>query len=299
MKLPKRVKLVEVAARDGLQNEPLLVPTEIKLSLIEKLAESGLCYIEATSFVSAKRIPQLADHVEVLIGISRKPQVTYPVLVPNLQGFKAALEAGVQEISVFTAASDSFTQKNINCSIAESFSRFEPIIQAAKELQIPVRAYISCALGCPYEGDIEVSKVVAIAERLYRLGCYEISIGDTIGVATPGKVNALFKQLLKRVPTSALAAHFHNTYGQALANLFAVLQLGIQVIDSAVSGLGGCPYAKGASGNVATEDVLYMLNGLDIETGVDMHKLLSAGKFISQYLGKRPDSKTAQAYQAW
>ncbi|MDF2867110.1 MAG: hydroxymethylglutaryl-CoA lyase, mitochondrial-like isoform [Gammaproteobacteria bacterium] len=292
--IPNRVKLVEVAARDGLQNERLLVPTEVKIEFINQLSECGLQVIEATSFVSAKRIPQLADHTEVLTGIHRKPNLNYPVLVPTIQRFEQALHAGAKEVSVFTAASDSFTQKNINCGIEESFTRFKPILSAAKQHGIPVRGYLSCAFGCPYEGKVTPAKVIAIAEQLYQLGCYEISIGDTIGIATPNQAFTLFKALAEIVPITALAAHFHNTYGQALANLYAVLQLGVTVIDSSVAGLGGCPYAKGASGNVATEDVLYMLNGLGIDTGVDMHKLLAAGKFISDYLGRLPDSKTAR-----
>jgi len=292
--LSNSVKLVEVAARDGLQNERLPVPTEVKIEFINQLSECGLRVIEATSFVSAKRIPQLADHIKVLTGINKKPHLNYPVLVPTLQRFEQALQAGAQEVSVFTAASDSFTQKNINCSIEESFTRFKPILEAAKQHRIPVRGYISCAFACPYEGEILPAKVITIAKRLYQLGCYEISIGDTIGVATPGQAFTLFKALAEIIPITALAAHFHNTYGQALANLYAVLQLGVRVIDSSVAGLGGCPYAKGATGNVATEDVLYMLNGLGIDTGVDMQKLLAAGKFISDYLGRIPDSKISQ-----
>lgn len=295
MQLPSTVKLVEVAARDGLQNERLLVPTEVKIALIEQLSDCGLTVIEATSFVSAKRIPQLADHTEVLTNLIKKPGVSYPVLVPNMQGFENALRAGANEVSVFTAASNTFTQKNINCSIEDSFQRFQPIFDKARQMNIRVRGYISCALGCPYEGKIAPTVVNDIAKRLYQLGCYEISIGDTIGIATPNQIQTLFMLLAETIPLSALAAHFHNTYGQALANLYAVLQLGVAVIDSSVSGLGGCPYAKGASGNVATEDVLYMLNGLGIDTGVDMRKLLAAGKFISNYLGRIPDSKVARA----
>lgn len=295
MPVPKFVKLVEVAPRDGLQNEALFVPTEIKVEFIERLAICGFRVIEATSFVSPKRIPQLADHTQVLQTLSQKPGISYPVLVPNWQGFHNALQAGAREVSVFTAASDSFTQRNINCTIEESLLRFVPIIQAAKQAKIPVRGYISCALGCPYEGQIAPTKVVAIAKRLYEMGCYEISLGDTIGVATPNQAHTLFKKAAKIVPISALAAHFHNTYGQALANLYAVLQLGVEVIDSSVAGLGGCPYAKGASGNVATEDVLYMLNGLGLETGLDMQKLLAAARFISAYLKRLPDSKVAAA----
>lgn len=292
--LPNSVKLVEVAARDGLQDERLPVPTEVKIEFINRLSECGLRVIEVTSFVSAKQIPQLADHIAVLTGINKKPEINYPVLVPTIQRFTQALRAGAKEVNIFTAASDSFTQKNINCSIEESFIRFKPILEAAKRHGIPVRGYISCAFACPYEGKILPAKVISIAKRLHQLGCYEISIGDTTGVATPGQAFTLFKALAEIIPITALAAHFHNTYGQALANLYALLQLGITTIDSSVAGLGGCPYARGASGNIATEDVLYMLNGLGIDTGVDMQKLLAAGKFISDYLGQVPDSKLAK-----
>jgi hydroxymethylglutaryl-CoA lyase len=287
------VKIVEVAPRDGLQNEALLVPSEIKIAFINLLSGCGYRVIEATSFVSAKAIPQLADNHEVLSAIHKQAGVTYPVLVPNIQGFNAALVAKAQEVSVFTAASNSFTQKNINCSVEESLMRFAPILAAAKQHKIAVRAYISCALGCPYEGKIAPEWVAELAQRLFTMGCYEISLGDTIGIATPKQVIEVFNKVSTKVPIESLAAHFHNTYGQALANLYAVLQLGVRTIDSAVAGLGGCPYAKGASGNVATEDVVYMLEGLGFDTGLSLPRLLAAGQFICRYLGRFPDSKLA------
>lgn len=297
MSLPKKVKMVEVGPRDGLQNEPKPVPTPIKLELIELLSTTGLSVIEATSFVSPKWIPQMADHIDILRQIKPKSGISYPVLVPNMQGFEDALQCGVKEIAVFTAASETFTHKNINCSIQESLERFVPIIAKAKINKIQVRAYISCALGCPYEGDIKPHVMANLAERLFNMGCYEISLGDTIGVGTPHKAQTMVDAVAKKVPIEFLAAHFHDTYGQALANLYAVMEKGIAIIDSSVAGLGGCPYAKGASGNVASEDVLYMLNGLGIETHVNLPALIKAGHFISDYL-KRPNrSKAAQAYQ--
>lgn len=295
MQLPKYVKLVEVGPRDGLQNEKKVVPTAIKIDFINRLSVTGLSTIETTSFVSPKRIPQLVDNTEVLSGIKRKIGVSYPVLVPNLQGFEAAIAAGATEIAVFASASETFSQKNIHCSIEESLARFVAVMQAAKLRHIKVRGYLSCALGCPYEGNIAPQTVAAIAEKLFHLGCYEISLGDTIGVGTPGKVTAMLKAVSEKVPVNHLAAHFHDTYGQALANIYAALEYGIQVIDSSVSGLGGCPYAAGASGNVASEDVLYMLNGLDIKTGVDLDKLIEAGTFISQFLQRTSGSKVALA----
>ncbi len=295
MKLPKFVKMVEVGPRDGLQNEPKTVPTAIKIEFINKLSHTGLSVIETTSFVSAKWIPQLSDNAQVLTGIQQLPNISYPVLVPNMHGFNAALAAGAKEIAIFGAASETFSQKNINCSIAESLQRFAEVITAAKNHHIKVRGYVSCVLGCPYEGEIKATAVAKVASQLFELGCYEISLGDTIGVGTPLKAQQMIDEVTKTIPRQFLAAHFHDTYGQALANLIAVLEKGISIIDSSVAGLGGCPYAKGATGNVASEDVLYMLNGLSIETGVDLNKLISVGNFISDYLKRPTRSKTAQA----
>lgn len=295
MSLPKRVKIVEVGPRDGLQNEPTPVSLETKIALVEKLVDAGLSVVEVGSFVSPKWVPQMAGSAEVYTGIQQRAGVSYPMLVPNLKGMEGALAAGVQEIAIFAAASETFAQKNTNCSIAESLERFEAVMQQAQAQQIKVRGYVSCVLGCPYEGEIAPEKVAEVAGKLYDMGCYEISLGDTVGVGTPLKAQAMIHEVAKRVPIEQLAAHFHDTYGQGLANLFAVLQLGVATIDSSVSGLGGCPYAKGASGNVATEDVLYMLNGMGIETGVDLPKLLEAGRFISDSLGRLPASKVGRA----
>ena len=270
MTLPTAVKIVEVSPRDGLQNESVFVPTPVKIALIEKLADAGLKAIEVTSFVSPIWVPQLADHTAVFRGIQKRPDVSYSVLVPNLKGMENACAAGVQEIAVFTAASETFCQKNIHCSISESLQRFQPIIAIAKQKNIKVRAYVSCVLGCPYEGNIEIEAVVQLAEALFKLGCYEISLGDTIGVGTPAKAVALVRAVCKKIPIQQLAVHFHDTYGQALANIYATLEQGIAIVDSAVGGIGGCPYAPGAAGNVATETVLYMLDGLNIETGVNL-----------------------------
>jgi len=298
MILPERVKMVEVGPRDGLQNESVYVPTHIKIELIQRLADSGLSVVEATSFVSPKWLPQMADHTEVMAGIKRKPEVSYPVLVPNMKGFEAAVAAGAQEIAVFSAASENFSKKNTNCSIAEGLERFSAVCKAAHLREIRVRGYISCVLGCPYEGEVEPGKVAHVAMLLYEMGCYEISLGDTIGVGTPGKTKAMIEAVAERVPVEKLAGHFHDTYGQALANVYAALECGVSVIDSSVAGLGGCPYARGASGNVASEDVLYMLNGLGITTGVDLDKLVNAGQFISDYLGRPPVSKVSRAITA-
>lgn len=293
--LPDRVKIVEVGPRDGLQNEKTIVPTETKIHLIDMLSETGLPVIEATSFVSPKWVPQMADQMEVMTGISRKPGVTYPVLTPNLKGFQAAMKAGASEVAIFGAASELFSKKNINCSVDESLQRFDEVMKAAKEMGIPVRGYVSCVLGCPYEGKVAPEKVAHVAKRLYDMGCYEISLGDTIGVGTPGAMSLMLEAVTKEVPVNALAVHCHDTYGQALANILVALQMGIRVVDSSVAGLGGCPYAQGASGNVATEDVVYMLHGLGIQTGVDMPKLIDAGAFICRTLNRKSSSKVAQA----
>ena len=297
MSLPKAVKLVEVGPRDGLQNEAVSVPVEVKIELIEKLTNAGLPVVESGSFVSPKWVPQMAASGEVYRGIRKKPGVGYPMLVPNMKGLEAALEAGVEEIAIFAAASETFTQKNINCSIDQSIEQYRQVVAKALAENLKIRGYISCVLGCPYEGEVSFDSVTRVTARLLDQGCYEISLGDTIGVGTPGKARALVEQLLDTIPVSQLAAHFHDTYGQGLANLHAVLQCGIAVIDSSVAGLGGCPFAKAATGNVATEDVLYMLDGMQIETGVDMDKLLEAGSYISNFLGREPASKTALALQ--
>jgi len=285
MPLPTQVKLVEVSPRDGLQNESQFVPTQTKITLIEKLADTGLKTIEATSFVSPEWVPQLADHIEVFRGIHQRAGVRYPVLVPNLKGLENAIVAGVQDIAVFSAASETFAQKNIHCTIAESISRFEKVIQMAKQHHIKVRGYVSCALGCPYEGEIHPETVAHVASQLFELGCYEISLGDTIGVGTPGKAVALVRAAAKKIPLDCLAVHFHDTYGQALANIYATLEEGISIIDSSVGGLGGCPYAPGAAGNVASETVLYMLNGLGIETGVDLKALRDVALYAREFTG--------------
>ncbi len=295
MRLPKRVKIVEVGPRDGLQAEKTNVPTEVKIGLIDRLTATGLAAIEATSFVSPRWVPQMADNALVMAGITRRPGVSYPVLVPNLQGLEAAAAVGAEEVAVFGAASETFSRKNINCSIAESLERFAVVIEAARKRGIRVRGAVSCALGCPYEGEIPPAAVAAVAFRLLELGCYEVYLGDTIGVGTPGKAQALIDAVTKKVPLERLAVHFHDTYGQALANILAVLERGIAVVDSSVAGLGGCPYAPGAAGNVASEDLLYMLDGLGIETGVDLDRLIAAGNFISDFLGRPSGSKVAQA----
>ena len=285
-----------MSPRDGLQNEPgPVIDTAIKTGLIDRLADCGLNHIESASFVSPKWVPQMGDAAEVMAGIKRKAGVRYSVLTPNLRGFENALAAGVDEVAVFGAASESFSQKNINCSIAESLERFLPVMEAAKQHHIPVRGYVSTVLGCPYEGDIAPEQVAKVAKALAELGCYEISLGDTIGVGTPLKAKRMLEAVAAEVPIEKLAAHFHDTYGQALANLYAVLEEGISVIDASVAGLGGCPYAKGASGNVATEDVLYLLNGLGIKTGVDLNKLVTTGEWISEQLKRHNGSKVGQA----
>lgn len=296
--MPRKVRIVEVGPRDGLQNEKQEVPTKVKLELIERLADAGLPAVEATAFVSPRWIPQMADHTEVLEGIRRKPGVSYPVLTPNLKGFEAARAAGATEVAIFGAASESFSKKNINCSIAESLERFRPVADAARAANVKVRGYLSCVLGCPYEGEIAPEKVAEVAQALYDMGCYEISLGDTIGTGTPGKTKAMIEAVARRVPVGKLAGHYHDTFGQALANIYASLELGVATFDTSVAGLGGCPYAKGASGNVATEDVVYMLQGLGIETGIDLGKVVDTGQWICSVIGKEPASKAGKAIAA-
>jgi len=298
MSLPAQVRIVEVGPRDGLQNEPEAVATAIKIELIQRLLAAGLRTVESGSFVSPRWVPQMADSGAVLAGLPRQPGVSFPVLVPNLKGMQAALAADAGEVAIFAAASESFSRRNINCSIAESLERFRPVTDLARERGVRVRGYISCVLGCPYEGEVAPGAVAWVARQLLDMGCYEISLGDTIGVGTPGKARTLLAAVATEVPMAQLAAHFHDTYGQALANLYAVLEDGIAVVDSAVAGLGGCPYARGATGNVATEDVVYMLDGLGIQTGVDLEKLVAAGKFISDVLGREPASRVARALLA-
>lgn len=293
--LHKHVRLVEVGPRDGLQNEPGELPTALKVELIERLAEAGLPAVEATAFVSPKWIPQMADHTEVLETIRRKPGVSYPVLTPNLKGFEAARAAGATEVAIFGAASETFSQKNINCSISESLKRFSPIFLISEKSGIRVRGYVSCVLGCPYEGEIKPEQVAMVAGALYDMGCYEVSLGDTIGVGTPGKAKAMLEACARRVPMEKLAGHYHDTYGQALANIYASLELGVSTFDASVAGLGGCPYAAGASGNVATEDVVYMLHGLGIDTGVDLDRLVAISQWICAILKREPSSKVTKA----
>jgi hydroxymethylglutaryl-CoA lyase len=295
MNLPKQVRLVEVGPRDGLQNEKQPISVADKVRLVDDLSAAGLGYIEVGSFVSPKWVPQMAGSAEVFAQIQQLPGITYAALAPNLKGFEAALEAGVKEVAVFAAASEAFSQKNINCSIGESLERFVPLMDAAQQQGIRVRGYVSCVLGCPYEGEVAPAQVASVAKALYAMGCYEISLGDTIGTGTPGKTRHLLNVVGREIPRHLLAGHFHDTYGQALANIYASLLEGISVFDSSVSGLGGCPYAKGASGNVATEDVLYLLNGLGIETGIDLDKLIAAGQRICTVLGKGNGSRVARA----
>ncbi|WP_335921410.1 MULTISPECIES: hydroxymethylglutaryl-CoA lyase [Shewanella] len=292
--LPPKVSLFEVGPRDGLQNETS-VSTQAKIALIEALADAGVKRIEAASFVSPKWVPQMADSGEVLRGISRRAGVCYSALTPNLKGLELALDADADEVAVFAAASEGFSQKNINCSIEESIARFEPLLSRAKEQGIRVRGYVSCVLGCPYDGEIAPAEVARVADILHQLGCYEISLGDTIGVGTPLKARKMLETVAERVPIERLALHFHDTYGQALANILACLETGVSVIDTSVAGLGGCPYAKGASGNLASEDLVYMLHGMGIDTGIDLNKLARAGRQISQQLGRQTGSKVARA----
>lgn len=294
-KFPSYVKLVEVGPRDGLQNEPHLVTTDFKIQLIQRLAATGLSVIEAGSFVSPDWVPQMADTAAVLQRLLRSANVHYPVLVPNIHGLDDAIAAGAREVAIFTAASETFAHKNINCSIAESLIRFAPVLAKAQRLAIPVRGYISCVLGCPYEGAVPVSNVVNVAQALIDMGCYELSLGDTIGIGTPKQAQEMILAVSQRVALNKLAVHFHNTYGQALANIYAVLEMGVTIVDSSVSGLGGCPYAKGATGNVATEDVLYMLNGLGITTGVDLQKLVAVSELVSLELDHATTSSVTLA----
>ncbi|EIK53183.1 hydroxymethylglutaryl-CoA lyase [Stutzerimonas stutzeri TS44] len=298
MSLPKQVRLVEVGPRDGLQNEQQPISVADKVRLVDDLSAAGLAYIEVGSFVSPKWVPQMAGSAEVFAQIQRKAGVTYAALTPNMKGLEAAIEAGVKEVAVFGAASEAFSQKNINCSIAESLARFAPLMELARAQDIRVRGYVSCVLGCPYEGEVAPAKVAEVARELYAMGCYEVSLGDTIGTGTPGKTRTLFDTVARDVPRERLAGHFHDTYGQALANIYASLLEGIAVFDSSVAGLGGCPYAKGASGNVASEDVLYMFNGLDIATGIDLDALIAAGERISRVLGRANGSRVARARRA-
>jgi hydroxymethylglutaryl-CoA lyase len=293
----ENVRIVEVGPRDGLQNEPREVPTEVKVELIERLADAGLPAVEATAFVSPKWVPQMADHTEVLERIRRRPGVDYPVLAPNLKGFESARAAGATEVAIFGAASESFSRKNINCSIAESLDRFRPVAEAARQAGMKVRGYVSCVLGCPYEGEIAPPQVAKVALALYEMGCYEVSLGDTIGTGTPAKTKAMIEACAAEVPMEKLAGHYHDTYGQALANIYASFELGVRTFDASVAGLGGCPYAAGASGNVATEDVVYMLNGMGVRTGVDLGKLVDIGRWICGVLGKEPASKVNKAYK--
>jgi hydroxymethylglutaryl-CoA lyase len=298
MTLPGKVRLVEVGPRDGLQNEKQLVPTTIKLDLIDRLGACGLKTIEAAAFVSAKWVPQMADSVEVMQGLDRRDGVSYPVLVPNMKGLEAALAAGANEIAVFGAASEAFSQKNINCSIAESLDRFRPVVAAASEANIKVRGYVSCVLGCPYQGAVAPLAVADVAWQLFEMGCHEISLGDTIGTGTPEATKEMINAVARRVPLKKLAGHFHDTYGMAIANIYAALESGVAVFDASVAGLGGCPYAVGASGNVATEDVVWLLKGLGIETGIDLAALAETGDWICRQLGRETGSKAARALLA-
>jgi isopropylmalate/homocitrate/citramalate synthase len=298
MNLPSHVTLVEVGPRDGLQNETGQVPTDAKVAFIDRLSASGLRVVEAGAFVSPKWVPQMADSEQVLRRIERREGVSYPVLVPNERGLDRALEAGVREIAVFGAASESFSRHNINCSIAESLQRFRPVARRARDAGLEVRGYISCVLGCPYEGEVPAAAVAEVAAALDAMGCYQVSLGDTIGVGTPGKAQAMVEAVSRVVPVERLAGHFHDTYGQALANILAVMQAGVATFDCATAGLGGCPYAKGASGNVATEDVLFMLDGLGVDTGVELEAVAEAGRFVTGVLGREPASKVAKALAA-
>jgi hydroxymethylglutaryl-CoA lyase len=298
MPLPKKARIVEVGSRDGLQNEKQAVPAATKIELIARLADCGLTAIEATAFVSPKWVPQMADAAEVMQGIERRDGVSYPVLVPNAMGLEAALAAQATEVAVFAAASEAFSQKNINCTIKESLERFRPVMATAKAAGVKVRGYVSCVLGCPYQGEVTPAAVSDVAWALFEMGCYEVSLGDTIGIGTPEKTRAMIEAVARRVPVKKLAGHYHDTYGMAIANIYASLQAGVNVFDAAVGGLGGCPYAKGASGNVATEDVVWLLQGLGVECGINLDKLVDTAAWISAQLGRAPASKVAQAILA-
>ena len=292
---PERVRIVEVGPRDGLQNEAQPIPANTKIALVDQLVDAGVGYVETGSFVNPKWVPQMAGSEEVFQGVNRRDGVTYAALIPNLKGYERAVAVDANEVAVFIAASEAFSQKNTNCSIAESLERARLLIEAAKADEVPVRGYVSCVVGCPYEGDIDPEKVAELAGELLALGCHEISLGDTIGVGTPASVSTMLAAVMEKVPVEKLAVHLHDTYGQALANIHAALSMGVAVVDSSVAGLGGCPYAKGASGNVATEDVVYLLNGLGIEHAVDLDKLVDAGDFICETLGRHNGSKVAIA----
>lgn len=298
MAMPSRVRVVDVSPRDGLQNEQMFVATADKIALIDRLAAAGVRTIEATSFVSPKWVPQLADAADVYAGIHRRDGVSYPVLVPNAQGYARARAAGASEVAVFTAASEAFNRRNVNATIDESIERFRPVLESAQADGVRVRGYVSTVLGCPYQGDVPVADVVRVARQLHALGCYEISLGDTIGVGTPGNARAMLLAVAGAVPMAALAVHFHDTYGQALSNILACLEEGVAVVDAAVSGVGGCPYAKGASGNVATEDVVYMMSGLGIETGIDLDALATTGRWLAALVGRDTGSKVGRALAA-
>jgi len=301
MALPSKVRIVEVSPRDGLQNEKQSVPTATKIELVRRLGAAGLRTIEATAFVSPKWVPQMADNAEVMVGIAGlggDDGISYPVLVPNLKGLEAALAAGAREVAVFGAASEAFSQKNINCSIADSLERFRPVIEAAKKADVKVRGYVSCVLGCPYQGEVAPQAVAEVARALYEMGCYEISLGDTVGSGTPEKTKAMIEAVARFLPLKKIAGHYHDTCGMAIANIYASLQCGVSTFDSSIAGLGGCPYSPGASGNVATEDVVYLLNGLGIDTGIDLAALASTGAWISSELGRRSNSRAGRALLA-
>ena len=298
MALPTKVRLVDVGPRDGLQNEKQDVPTETKVELIDRLAAAGLKVVEATAFVSPRWVPQMADAAKVMTAVRGRTDVALPVLVPNMKGFEAAVAAGAKEVAVFGAASEAFSKKNINCTIEESLERFRPVVAAARDADVKVRGYVSCALGCPYQGEVKPTAVADVAWALFEMGCYEVSLGDTIGIGTPGAVKEMIEAVGRRVPIKKLAGHYHDTYGMAAVNIYASLQLGVAVFDSSVAGLGGCPYAAGASGNVATEDVVWLLKGLGIDCGVDLDKLVETGRWISARLGREPASRVARALLA-
>ncbi|SDC37925.1 hydroxymethylglutaryl-CoA lyase [Cupriavidus sp. YR651] len=295
MNLPQYVKIVEVGPRDGLQNEKAMVPTDVKVALVNQLTDAGFVNIEAASFVSPKWVPQMADGADVMARIQRRPGTLYSVLTPNMKGFEGAVAAGADEVVIFSAASEAFSQKNINCSIAESIARFAPVAAAAKEAGVRLRGSISCSLGCPYQGEVPVSAVIDVVRRMRELGCDEIDIADTIGVGTPGKVQDVMRAAVAEFPIDRLSGHFHDTYGQALSNILASLEVGIGIFHASVAGLGGCPYAKGATGNVATEDVLYMLHGMGLHTGIDLEAVVRTGDYISQAIGRPNNSRVGRA----